>query len=590
MKTMRKKIIYVSNPEWRDGQGRNRMQAEGQRVFPGGLLGLSEAGGSGEKCSMTLESQQVSPGDMLGFSEAGESEENCGKFLRNRQVFPGGLFGLSDTEIDFSAENRTEKIDIESEKNTGKRLSEEEKDSPKDKKSATDEKSKANGDSKNQVKQSMLTVVREILLQNYRLIRDELRNVYFYEDGIYQKADGILLAEFIKRNVTDIYVRQISDPNFYNKLLIDLKSDYTIKIVDRKKLDHREKYLVAFQNGVYDCRQKRFFSFSPDFYLFSKLEVRYWENVRAVTFERFLDVIGGGDVAVKSLIWEMIAYILMPTNDGKCFFVMGTAPNSGKSLLAKVIEAMFPDSAVNRSPISAISGRFGLASMADKRINIAPECVEERISAEVVNNIKLLTGEDSVNVERKGIDASREYICCKLLIATNCATAFAVKDSAFWNRMRIVPFMYSVPQQNQRSDLLDDLKRELDAIASIAVSEFARPLIESNYQFTVPDASAKLMSQWRNSSLDLLKKFLDCRCEITHNQADFIAVGELYDEYCRWLKDFDHYAKPLALRDFGRKIREKFTQCAEPREKEKIEGKYVRVLHGISWLEDLDTY
>lgn len=586
MKTMRKRIIYVSNPERRDrqGQGGNRMSEESQQVLPGGMFGLSEAEGGDRKRSTFLEGQQVSPGDLFGFSDAGERGESYDKFLENQQVFPGELFGVSETEKDFASESHTAQSDAGRGEITEKRLPEEEKDPQKDKKLETDEKSKVNGDSKNQVKQSMLAVVREILLQNYRFIRDELRNVYFYEDGIYQKADGILLAEFIKRNVTDIYVRQISDPNFYNKLLIDLKSDYTIKIVDRKKLDHREKYLVAFQNGVYDCLQKRFFSFSPDFYLFSKLEVRYRENADAVIFDGFLNEVGGGDVTVKSLIWEMIAYILMPTNDGKCFFVMGTAPNSGKSLLAKVIEAMFPDSAVNRSPISAISGRFGLASMADKRINIAPECVEERISAEVVNNIKLLTGEESVNVERKGIDASREYICCKLLIATNCATAFAIKDSAFWNRMRIVPFMYSVPQQNQRSDLLDDLKRELDAIASIAVSEFARPLIESNYQFTVPDASAKLMSQWRNSSLDLLKKFLDCRCEITHNQADFIAVGELYDEYCRWLKDFDHYAKPLALRDFGRKIREKFTQCDEPREKEKIAGKYVRVLHGISWL------
>lgn len=589
---MNKRIVYISNPEWQDGQGKggDRMQAESQQVFPGELFGISDAEGSGERCSMFLESQQVSPGDLLGFSDAGEIGESYDKFPENQQVFPGKLFGVSEIERVFSSESHTAKPDAGRGEITEKRHPEEEKDSPKDKKTATDEKSKAHENSKNQVKQSLLTVVRETLLQNYRLIRDELRNVYFYEEGIYQKADGVLLAEFIKRNVTDIYVRQISDPNFYNKLLIDLKSDYRIKIVDRKKLDHREKYLVAFQNGVYDCRQKSFFSFSPDFYLFSKLEVRYWENADAVIFDGFLNEIGGGDVAIKRLIWEMIAYILMPTNDGKCFFVLGTAPNSGKSLLARVIEAMFPDSAVNRSPISAISGRFGLASMADKRINIAPECVEERISAEVVNNIKLLTGEESVNVERKGIDASREYICCKLLVATNCATAFAVKDSAFWNRMRIVPFMYSVPQQNQRPDLFGDLKRELDAIASIAVSEFAGPLIESGYQFTVPDASAKLMSQWRNSSLDLLKKFLDGRCEITHDQSDFIAVGELYDEYCRWLKDFDHYAKPLALRDFGRKIREKFTQCTEPREKEKIEGKYVRVLHGISWREDLDTY
>ena len=44
MKTKRKKIIYVYNPEWRDGQGKggDRMQAESQQVFPGELFGVSE--------------------------------------------------------------------------------------------------------------------------------------------------------------------------------------------------------------------------------------------------------------------------------------------------------------------------------------------------------------------------------------------------------------------------------------------------------------------------------------------------------------------------------------------------------------------
>lgn len=489
----------------------------------------------------------------------------------SQYVYSGELYGYFDNLSDLSTNRNSEQSDFEKEEKK------------------KEQKIKGIKQSKEKIKQSLLSKIENELLDKSVFIRDESRNLYYYFDGIYQRADAISLAEFVKGKLSVDCARQIPDPSVYGKLLVDLRSDGRIQVVDRKKLDSRMKYLVAFQNGVYDCLQGRFLDFSPEFYLFSKLEVKYCRNPRVDKFEAFLDDVSGGDDAVKDLIWQMIAYILLPSNDGKCFFVMGTAPNSGKSLLAKVIEAMFPDSVVNRSPITSISGRFGLASMTDKRINIAPECVEERISAEVVNNIKLLTGEEAVNVERKGIDASREYISCKLLVATNCATAFAVKDSAFWNRMRIVPFMYSVPQQNQRPDLFEDLKRELDAIASIAVSEFAGPLVESNYQFTVPDASARLMSQWRNSSLDVLKEFLDCRCEITHDLSDFIAVSELYGEYCRWITHSYQYLQPLALRDFSRKIREKFTLCKEPREKEKIGDKYVRALHGICWLKDFDA-
>lgn len=497
--------------------------------------------------------------------------------LKSQRVYPGELFGCIDTEMESLSESYYGQTESQREETQQEKCKT-------DLKVIEQEKTLIE-----KIKRQPISIIGDVLLQNYTLIRDELRNLYYYEYGIYNKADGFSLAEFIKGNLSDGYVKMIHDPGFYSKLLSDLKSDCRIQVVNRKKLASRMKYLVAFQNGVYDCRQGRFLDFSPEFLLFSQLEVDYWEYAQVPVFDSFLNDISGGDTTIKELIWEMIAYILLPTNDGKCFFVMGTAPNSGKSLLAKVIEAMFPDSAVNRSPISSISGRFGLASMADKRINIAPECVDERIAPEVVNNIKLLTGEEAVNIERKGIDASREYLTCKILIATNCATAFAVKDSAFWNRMRIVPFLYSVPQRNQRTDLFENLKCELNSIASIAVSQYAGRLIESNYQFSVPDASERLMCQWRNSSIDRLKEFLNCKCEMTYDLSDFIPVGELHEEYCLWLKRTYSYAEPLAIRDFGRKIREKFTKCAEPREKEKIGDKYVRVLHGICWLEDYDT-
>lgn len=480
-----------------------------------------------------------------------------------QEVYPGELFGYQDEERSFTVSHCGETY-LRQERRKPKRKAKEER-GP---------------------KQSLYAKFCDELLENYTVIRDVQRNIYIYEGGIYNRADSISLAEFVKQNLPETLVWQISDPGFYNKLLLDLKSDCRIEVVDRKKLNSKLQYLVAFQNGIYDCRQGMFLDFSPEILLFSKLEVNYRRHAEASVFETFLDSVSDGDRAIKNLIWEMIAYILLPTNEGKCFFLMGTAPNSGKSLLARLIESMFPDSAVNRAPLSAISGRFGLASLAEKRINIAPECVDERISPEVVNNIKLLTGEGAVNVERKGIDASREYMNCKLLFATNCATSFAVKDEAFWNRMRIVPFLYSIPLANQRTDLFEDLIQELDEIASIAVSKFSRPLIASNYKFTVPDAAARMMEQWRNSRFDSLKRFLDCTCEITRDPTDFIAVSDLYDEYYRWLQTSYSYAEPFAKNDFSRKIRERFIQCCEPREKEKINGKNARVLHGICWLKD----
>ena len=417
-------------------------------------------------------------------------------------------------------------------------------------------------------------------LVEYDLIRDESYEVYFYDGGYYHQADNITLAIFIKQNLPSGIIDRITTPSFYEKVRLNLKSDNRLKIVSRTRQNDDTKYKVVFQDGIYDCRSGCFLDFSPQYLLFSKLNVLFKRRPCADRFQKFLHEVSGGDRLIETEVWEMIAYLLLPTNDGKCFFMLGVAPNSGKSLLLKIIEAMFSEADINRASLKSISGRFALSSIAGKRINIAPECVDERISAEIVNNIKILTGEETTNVEKKGKNPVREYIRCKLVFATNAGISFGVRDDAFWNRMRIVPFMHSIPQEQQDTDLYSELLEELDDIATIAITKYAGDLIRSNYSFTCPEYAKDMMRQWRNSRLDILKDFLDEICIITRNMEDYVSVGHLYDKYIEWL-DKNNESQPFAKADFGRKVRENFIGCIEPRIKEKIDGVYERVFHGI---------
>lgn len=425
-----------------------------------------------------------------------------------------------------------------------------------------------------------LSTIESLLLDHCHMLRDENRSVYFFDGAKYVQANSLNLAELVKDISSQALLAKNNDANFYGKLLQDLKTDQRIPRINRKNALSATKYLVAFQNGIYDCQQDAFMDFSPEIPLFSQLQVRYQPHAYAPQFCHFLQTVSGNDADIEYLIWQMLAYMMLPANDGKCFFVMADAPDSGKSLLARIVESLFDPSEVNRLPLHALTGNFALSSISGKRINIAPECSDTTIKPEIMANLKLLTGEQAANIEKKGETSSYELLTCKFLFASNKPLRVSGRDNAFWNRLILIPFLHSIEKEYQDMDLYEKLESELNDIASIAI-QYCRELIDNNFRFRTPVGAISRKGSWRNNPLDLLSAFLSEKCVLTRNPLDFVSVKRLHDSYSQWIEEKHPYAFPLHERDFSRKIRENFSHCHAPREKEKVNEKYVRVLYGI---------
>ncbi len=72
------------------------------------------------------------------------------------------------------------------------------------------------------------------------------------------------------------------------------------------------------------------------FLIFYSLDADWIEDPESQSFDGFLSTISGGNPEIKTRIIESMGYLLSSCNKGKCFFVMGTAPNSGKKYVRRI--------------------------------------------------------------------------------------------------------------------------------------------------------------------------------------------------------------------------------------------------------------
>ena len=199
-------------------------------------------------------------------------------------------------------------------------------------------------------------------------------------------------------------------------------------------------------------------------------------------FERFLNEITGGDIAIIARIWEIIGYCLTPDIQGKVMFVFQGVPNSGKSLLSDLISSFFPPNKVSALDIHALRQQFAMSELEGKALCISPDLPNAPLDSASVSNIKKLTGRDVVSADKKYSARKQFKFTGKIIAVTNYPLLTTRRDDAFQERIVAVPFLYSVAP-DRRKDLLPYLLQERSAIATKALAAYFE-LRRRNYRFS----------------------------------------------------------------------------------------------------------
>lgn len=304
-------------------------------------------------------------------------------------------------------------------------------------------------------------------------------------------------------------------------------SEITVKGIDNNKR------IVVLRNGIYDVEKKELRPHSYNEIVFSYIDADYVEHGNCRHFENFLHDVTEGDPILQERLWKFLAYVLMQTTEAKVFFVMGEAPDSGKSLFGNFIESLYPEKYVSNVALTDFNRSFSIAPIAGSAINISLDLPASRLNAVAVSKLKMLTGGDAFNINQKYVPEYRYENRAKLVFASNFPISLTEEDDAFWNRLVYLPFNKSIPKEKQNTALSKKIKKEKNAIVSRAL-HYANELVSSGFYFPTTPQIERKMQEWQGKKCSTIENYIKecCLCspEYKGELVDKLYTG--YEQYC----------------------------------------------------------
>lgn len=256
--------------------------------------------------------------------------------------------------------------------------------------------------------------------------------------------------------------------------------------------------------------------------------------------DSFLNTSAYGIPALKERIWEMIGYLLAPDRNGKCFFVLQGPPNSGKSILGKFIQLLFPSYRVETFNTDQLGKKNATSELTGKCINISMDLPNKALTPLAIQNIKLITGNDDITVEYRNGTYGRYQGNCKFLFATNHVLTLRGSDSGLEERLICIPFTRSLAPEQRNYNLLNYLLSEKDYIVAKALAYY-RDLRNNNYvfsgsQYEICKAHIRYLPLDAEDIDASLCDFVETCCVFTSQDAG-IHTEDLYNAYRKFCKD-----------------------------------------------------
>ena len=353
---------------------------------------------------------------------------------------------------------------------------------------------------------------------------------YYYNKICYKH----LTNDELSRLIVETIRYDVSKPTGYTNFPMDTRRWLMIEptIVCNPKM---QTHLVAFRNGVLNLNTGIFAEPSPDYFITSYVDADYDVNASENTpvFDAFLYKSFDGNPALIQRVWEVLGYLLTSDMNAKVFILLQGVPNSGKSVLGRLISSFFDSSTTSSVDIFTLGERFAVYNLVGKRINASLDLPAGKLSQQAVSVIKQLTGNDPLTAEAKYENSFKFENTCKLVFATNHPICLAESDEAFENRCLVVPFRHSVPKCEQDFHLLEKFNFEKPGIIKKALQSYQ--ILRANSYVFSGEEYVKMNYKEFMSEDKIVKQFIDLCCEFTGlNDGVFTCV--LYDKYANYCK------------------------------------------------------
>jgi putative DNA primase/helicase len=339
--------------------------------------------------------------------------------------------------------------------------------------------------------------------------------------------------------------------------------------------------MIAVANGLLDVASRELTPHTPQFFNLHAVPFAY--DAAAPEPEQwfaFLDSVwpsldGTSAHPAQDLLQEWFGYVLSGRTDLQKMLLMHGPTRGGRGTIGRVLTGLLGKDNVAGLRFDDLGKDFGMAHLIGKPLAIIGD---ERFSgkrmSEVVSALLMITGEDTIPVNRKKRDYWNGKLPTRLMVFSNELQKLSDASATIVGRFQVARMTKSWLGREDIG-LLDRLLGELPGILNWAL-EGLRWLMDSG-KFTTDPEAAETVAQM-TALASPMQTYVEENCVVGEGKEFQTYSVTLYHDHCAWRKVNGHM--PIANNTFGVSLRAAFPQIRSKRVT-RPDGSQFRVYLGI---------
>ena len=277
--------------------------------------------------------------------------------------------------------------------------------------------------------------------------------------------------------------------------------------------------------------------------------VRYDVTASCPRWLSFLTRIFDNDAPVISYLQRAMGYTITGSTSEQVLHLLHGLGQNGKSTFLETFADVMGDYGMQADFTSFLDGksqgpREDIARLAGARMVRSSEVGEGKRLNESL--IKSLTGQETIAARYLYSETFEFRPLFKLWFAANHRPVIRGTDFAIWRRIRLVPFLVTIPLDDRDPELPEKLREELPGILNWVI---AGALAWQRDGLDAPPIMRIVAEQYRTES-DVMGAFIDECCE-TGNGFE-VGASDLYRAFKRWCEQNGEWCPSQT--HFGRRL------------------------------------
>lgn len=253
--------------------------------------------------------------------------------------------------------------------------------------------------------------------------------------------------------------------------------------------------MLSCANGLLDLSQRTLLDHTPALFNFVSVPFDYDPAAaQPAAWLEFLASLWPDDPDSIMLLQEYFGYVLSGRTDMHKMLVLIGPIRGGKGTIARILIALIGKGNVAGPTLANLGTNFGLSPLLGKPLAIISDArLGSAPTHTVVERLLSITGEDTLDVDRKFRELYTGRLQTRFMILSNELPRFNDSSGAIATRMLILQLTESFLNREDRT-IEERLVRELPGILNWSIAGLDR--LTANGRFTVPasaDAAATMM-------------------------------------------------------------------------------------------------